>query len=398
MPSLIKKRGKLRYRGNVMIKGVVNQKLFPDASMKSKREATVWEKEEKERMERQLSLTNSESLMIVKWTNEYLEEAQTRFSDKTFKEKQSAFIRFAKFENLVSDFPVELITIDICRNFLNHQFKTRSGYAANKDRKNLGTAWNWGMDNLHDFPAGKNPFHAIKKYPEIRSNRYVPPESDFWKAYHVAEEQDKIMLLAFYYLAARRNEIFQLKWSDVDFNSDQVCLWTQKREGGDREPDWLPMTPDLRNALLDWREKRLSQSYMDKEHVFVCLEKTPFCEDYYGKPFKVRQHYMKKLCNKAKVKQFGFHSIRHLVATILYHKGCSLSEIQAILRHKSPSTTEKYLKSLGIENVRKALEEGLSSPTPITPLRKALEEGLNSPAQIIQFPKQKTLRKVNSED
>ena len=34
----------------------------------------------------------------------------------------------------------------------------------------------------------------------------------------------------------------------------------------------------------------------------------------------------------------------------------SLSVIQTILRHKSPSTTERYLKSFGLENAREALE------------------------------------------
>ena len=374
-----------------MVKGDVREKLFPDASIKSKREATVWEKEEKERMEKELSQTNSESLMIVKWTNEYLEEAKVRYSDKTFKEKKSAFARFVSFDSLESQFPVENISIELCRKFLTHQSKTRSGYAANKDRKNLGTAWNWGVDNLYGFPTGKNPFHAIKKYPEKRSIRYVPPESDFWNLYHAAEGQDQVMLLAYYYTGARRSEIFQLKWTDLDFNNDLIGLWTQKREGGDREQDWLPMISDLKHALLDWRKIRLSQSNVDKEHVFVCLANTEFCEDYYGKPFKVRQHFMKKLCEKAKVRKFGFHSIRHLVATTLYHKGCSLSEIQAILRHKSPSTTEKYLRSLGIKNVRKALEKGLSRP------RKALERGLGSPAKIIPFPNQGILAKIKSE-
>jgi len=223
---------------------------------------------------------------VIEWANEYLEEAQNRFVDKTFKEKKSAFKRLIQFAELEPECAIEVFSLDVCRKFLNYQFKTRSGHAANKDRKNLGTAWNWGTENLHDFPAGKNPFLTIKKFPEKRSSRYVPPESDFWKAYLAAEGQDKVMLLAFYYLAARRNEIFQLKWTDLDFVNDQVCLWTQKREGGDREPDWLPMTPDLKNALLSWREERRSQSNVDKEHVFVCLEKTPFCEDYYGKPFK----------------------------------------------------------------------------------------------------------------
>ncbi len=53
---------------------------------------------------------------------------------------------------------------------------------------------------------------------------------------------------------------------------------------------------------------------------------------------------------------FGFHAIRHLSATNLYHLGYSVSVIQKILRHKNPSTTELYLGSLGLENVREPLE------------------------------------------
>ncbi|MGD8648099.1 MAG: hypothetical protein PVJ77_16275 [Desulfobacterales bacterium] len=45
------------------------------------------------------------------------------------------------------------------------------GYAANKDRKNSGTAWNWGTENLHDFPPGKNPFLKIKKFKKKHGGR-----------------------------------------------------------------------------------------------------------------------------------------------------------------------------------------------------------------------------------
>jgi integrase len=79
---------------------------------------------------------------------------------------------------------------------------------------------------------------------------------------------------------------------------------------------------------------------------------------------------MKKLCKKAKVKPFGFHAIRHLTASILYKKGNPVSVIQAILRHKSPNTTTRYLRTLGLEDTRSALEEGLKMP-----------------AKVIEFPK-----------
>ncbi|MFP4350248.1 MAG: tyrosine-type recombinase/integrase [Desulfococcaceae bacterium] len=65
---------------------------------------------------------------------------------------------------------------------------------------------------------------------------------------------------------------------------------------------------------------------------------------------------MRRMCDRAGVKRFGFHAIRHLTATILYNRGYEVAIIQSILRHKSPNTTERYLKTLGLEKVREALD------------------------------------------
>jgi len=132
------------------------------------------------------------------------------------------------------------------------------------------------------------------------------------------------------------------------------------------------MTTDLREALLNWWQERMLITDADREHVFICLDKTSFCEEYYGKPFTVRQHFMARLCGKAKVKHFGFHAIRHLTASILYQKGYAVSVIQAILRHKNPNTTAKYLRSLGLEETREALEEGLKGPAKVLEFKKAV--------------------------
>ncbi len=181
----------------------------------------------------------------------------------------------------------------------------------------------------------------------------------------MAEGQDQLMLLAYLHLAARRSEIFRLKWSDVDFKAKRIRLWTSKREGGNREADWLPMTQELAQGLLSWWENRLSMKGIDKEHVFVCLDHTAFCVLYYGKPFSYRLHFLPSLCQKAEVTPFGFHGIRHLTASILYQKGYSLAVIQAILRHKNPNTTARYLQTLGLEQTREALEEGLKGPAQV---------------------------------
>jgi integrase len=256
----------------------------------------------------------------------------------------------------------------------------RSGSAINRDRKNLGAAWKWGKDNLRDWPDTENPFLAVVRYPERTVLRYVPPEEDFWKVTDYLEGlcasgdpahiQNYTMHMAFLHLAARRSEIFRLALKDLDFDSGMARLWTRKRAGGRLEFDWVPITRELKGHLLNWIEVKLGLK-IKSESVFVCMENTPFCADYYGQPFTVRQHFMKKVCKRAGVKPFGFHAIRHFTASYLYGSGQSVSVIQQILRHKSPNTTTRYLRKLGLETdgVRNALES-LGKKAEVIPLER----------------------------
>lgn len=292
------------------------------------------------------------TVCLSDWAESYLDYAQVRFTDKTYSEKKSMFRRF--FKEIDPAQPVSDLNRANVLDYVINQSKKRSGYAANKDRKNLVAAWHWGMKYMQPALPAPNPC-LVERMPEVRHPRYVPSEDDFWKVYEAAEEgQDQIMLLTFLHLAARRGEIFLLTWADVNFGNSRVRLGTRKRMDGTLEYDWLPMTTELRDALRWWWENRPIKK---SPYVFVCLEDKPFCKDHYGEPFKERSKFMVRLCGKAKVKRFGFHAVRHLSASILYHLGYEVAIIQAILRHKSPRTTEKYLKSLGIEKVRDALEE-----------------------------------------
>lgn len=332
----------------------------------TRREAVQWEGEMRNLPEEEWQGTTS-IIYLLDWAEAYLDHSKQMFSKVTHDEKASMFRRLFKLVD--PEMNVADLTPAKVLSFLQEQKKLRSGNAANKDRKNLVAAWNWGMRYMGPTPLPSPNACLVMKMPEIRKPRYIPPEEDFCKVYEVAEGQDKVMLLAFIHLAARRGEIFRLKIEDLDFDSRRVRLWTRKRGNGNYEADWLPMTDDLREALLGWLANR---PIKDDPHVFLCLDQTHFCQEYYGKPFKLRAHFMANLCEKAGVeKPFGFHAIRHLSATILFRQGYSVGTIQAILRHQNPNTTTLYLKTLGVEDVRGALD-GLFVP-PVSKMDRAVQ-------------------------
>jgi integrase len=73
------------------------------------------------------------------------------------------------------------------------------------------------------------------------------------------------------------------------------------------------------------------------------------------KPYKDRSQIMKYLCNKAKVKYFRFHALRHFGASMLDSANVPIGSIQRILGHESRSTTEIYLHSIG-DSERQAMD------------------------------------------
>lgn len=351
MPTYANRRGRRRVRAAVMVKGKLKTKWWPDESKKSYREAAAWEEVIKQEMARQEEETQQiptkSCPTIHEWLTQYLDYIELRVAKKTFQEKKDAAKRLLAY--VPPETPADRLRCEDAMRFLADQGRTRSGYSANKVRKNLAVAWKWGRKFLHGFPAqAGNPFAAVDKLPEQRQPRYVPPEEDFWAILDVAKVQDKVMLITALHLALRKGELFGLTWEDLHFTSGAVRVWTSKRRGSNKEYDWLPMTRELKKELLWWWENRPMKRTI---HVFTQLYQSPSRWHEPGTPFVGRQHWMKELCALAGVKYFGLHSIRHLSATILFKAGYPLAVIQRILRHKSPSTTERYLQRLGLNDL-----------------------------------------------
>jgi integrase len=301
---------------------------------KTKKEAQQWEREEREGLLKgQVVPQKTLSVSLLDWANAYLDYAQKQFVFKTWEEKRFAFRLL--FQSVDPNILAEDLNSIMVLKHLQIQEKSRSGHAANKDRKNLRAAWEWGIKFL-GLPD-KNSFHMVGRFAEERDERHVPTLDDFWKVYAVADtDQDRLMLFMYLSTGARRDELFRLRWKDMDFNGRRVIIRFRKNNIGEWKESYLPISDELIGML---KQHQKVTGLLG----FVFMYRT---DDEKYVPYQYRQHWLGKLCEKSGVTKFGFHGIRHLFASILASKNVPLVEIQKMLRHGSIQTTARYIHSL----------------------------------------------------
>ena len=110
-----------------------------------------------------------------------------------------------------------------------------------------------------------------------------------------------------------------------------------------------------KNQVGEWRTRDVGMSdaiYDDlrEQHERTGDSKFVFLSEHFNQPWVAREKIMLELCEKAGVKSFGFHGIRHLSASLMYHYKIDMKEIQKVLGHESLTTTEIYIKSLVSDN------------------------------------------------
>ena len=167
------KRGE-KWVAQVRKEGIRKEKIFL-----TKKEALEWEAETKKTSTDTWN-KRTDTVFLGDWAQAYMDYAKTMFVFTTYDEKRTMFRRF--FKEIDPNLSVFDLTHAKVMQYVQNQKKDRSGNAANKDRKNLVAAWNWGMKYHEPRLPGPNPC-LVDKMPEVRHPRYVPPEDDFWQVY-----------------------------------------------------------------------------------------------------------------------------------------------------------------------------------------------------------------------
>jgi integrase len=264
--------------------------------------------------------------------NEYLDYCQRRFVVKTYEKKVFCY---KSFQAYTGNLPLAEISARTVISYLS-QRPSNSNY--NEHRKNLCALFQWCFK--HGL-IPQNPCLFVDAMPAAAKRKQIPSQEEMLKIL-LASGDYRPFFLALYSLAARLGEINNLRWEDVNFEKRTVTLWTRKTRDGSMRPQVKAMNAELYNEFSRLYNKRSG------EWVFPNPET--------GLPYKNRRAQIKRACINAGVPYYGWHSIRHHVASLLSdnHK-VSLPTIQKMLGHQRLTTTERYIQSLS-EGVREAAD------------------------------------------
>lgn len=335
----IERKNGMVYQAYFKFQNKLYQKTFY-----GKREAVAWEAEAKKHLKK--ASTMPQTLMYSDGSRAYLQDCERRLRPNTFKECQRHLREFAKF--LGKNIAMSDINKIIASNFIRRVEIDRGGKAADRRIRTLKALWNWHKDTVP-----RNPWRSVARPAMEEFVKHVPRPEDVSKILAAAKPWQADLLNTILYTGARVSEVLNLTWEDVSEQS--LKLWTRKRKGGARQYRVLPIGNNLQEILA--AQKILTGN---KTHVFINPNT--------GGPYSMQQptirDLMKKLCDEAEVKRFGFHAIRHFFAVSLVQSQLAgLTDIQLLLGHQRATTTDIYLKSVSpdINHLAAVIERAVQS-------------------------------------
>ncbi len=231
------------------------------------------------------------------------------------------------------------ITRDIVERFILDRKKV-SAFTANKEIRYLKATFNFGKRRGY---LKDNPLDGMAFMPVEKRLKYVPPPEDIDKVIELADPDTQDYLWTIRDTMGRISEINRLTWDDVNLERRYVVLYTRKKRGGHLTPRKVPMTQKLYEILA----RRFAERDKAKPWVFWRYNVDQDTGERAAAPFKDRREIIKNLCNKAEVRQFRFHALRHAGASIMDNQNVPIGSIQRILGHENRTTTEIYLHAIG---------------------------------------------------
>lgn len=274
-----------------------------------------------------------------------------------------AFLDYLRFEKRYSPKTVESYNTDILQffHFIEAEFQLDDPLRV---KNNMVRAWVVSLVSARQKPTSvkrkvsalKSFFKYYQKTGKIRSNpadkvnspkvperlpKYVEqkhinnlldnPETYFKDNF--AGLQEKMIVDLLYSTGMRRQELIDLKWTDVHMGSGQV-----KVTGKGNKQRLIPVGKELVDSLKFFREMQ-KENLQDKPvapYVFLTPDGQQLYPNYV---YRIVRRYISQ-CSTTEKK--SPHVLRHSFATHMSNNGAKLNDIKELLGHASLASTQVY--------------------------------------------------------
>lgn len=180
--------------------------------------------------------------------------------------------------------------------------------------------WGWMQEN---------PMMKIKKLKEPRGRVRFLNDEERERLLEACQESSSPLLYILVVLGistgARKMEIRSLEWKDVDLNRGMIILHDTKN-GERRSLPLVGIAKDLMKALYKNRNENTNLVFPAKNLQNPIDIRTPF----------------ETALEKAEIKDFRWHDLRHSCASYLAMNGATSAEIAGVLGHKTLSMVKRY--------------------------------------------------------
>ena len=262
--------------------------------------------------------------LLSQCIKEYISFVETTYSCKTLEIYKMALNHLAA---CTGDIRIDLITsrnIDLYKVF---RMKDVSPTTVNIELRALRTFFNvlkrWEI-------IDKNPCQGIK---QIRIPEQTPlffneeQQADLIKA--MSERWLREIVIFALMTGARRGEIVNLQWSDINFEAKTITIQSSL--------SYQVKTGKLRTVPMNETVYNLLKDKPVKEGLVFKGKKGKRANDNF-----VSEKFREFVRKNGFDKRLHFHSLRHSFASVLVKKGKSLFQVQRLLGHSSSKITEVY--------------------------------------------------------
>lgn len=212
----------------------------------------------------------------------------------------------------------------------------RVRYLDEAEEHRLRSAMDQREERIRAERDSANRWRRERDYAQLPSLRAVP----------LADHLRPMVLLSLN-TGMRRGELFDIKWSNVNFERRLITVSAETAKS--RKTRHVPMNAEAHETLKSWR----SQCDLGQSRVFESGD---------GKRFDNVNSSWKALLADAKIEEFRWHDMRHHFASRLAMGAVDLNTIRELLGHSDYAMTLRYAH-LAPEHRREAVEV-LDRPRP----------------------------------